>query len=323
MRIHRKTTHTLLIIGLLLSYSTVFMVLRVNGDLWDPYHTKEEKLDMWKTLCDAHGDLCSYEVIGKTYLDRDIWMFKFGNPNGGVVLWDGELHGNEDNGGEILYLMAKWLVESGDPKAQRILSGNLVLFVPMVNFDRSGRGNANFEVSSYGVNLNRNFENGWRALGPGSDDYSGEYAASEPETQTMRALFSKWKPMFYVNMHVGAGPSCSYYRKCDTVLSQQLITETQQECSDMGISFFRTGTMGSTGFAIGDASDLGVRSAWLIEAVGSDTAWRHTDEVYQDLIDDKEPKCRAMLIAMCTLCETDVPPSDFSLTIPSVGTIAY
>lgn len=56
-------------------------------------------MQLWNQCVEA-----DYETIGKTYLGNDIWMFKAGNPNGGHVLLDSEMHGNENKGSEILYL---------------------------------------------------------------------------------------------------------------------------------------------------------------------------------------------------------------------------
>ena len=91
------------------------------------FHSHQELVSMFKTLCDNYPSYASYDSIGKTYEGRDIWMFKFGTPNGGKVLWDGCLHGWEDMGSEIMYLFATWLLESSDPTAERILQRNYVL----------------------------------------------------------------------------------------------------------------------------------------------------------------------------------------------------
>ena len=67
--------------------------------------------------------------------------------------------------------------------------------------------------------------------------------------------------------------------------------------------------MGSSGFAIGDATDLGVQSAWLIETVGIDTAWRHLPEHYDELVNVYYPKCRSLFIAMCDSCASTNSPT--------------
>jgi len=72
----------------------------------------------------------------------------------------------------------------------------------------------------------------------------------------------------------------------------------------MGISPYRNPIFSSQGFSIGDAINLGVKSAWLIETVGSATAWRHLPEHYEELVDTYLPKCLAIFIAMAETCST-------------------
>jgi len=64
--------------------------------------------------------------------------------------------------------------------------------------------------------------------------------------------------------------------------------------------------MGAQGVAIGDAVKFGVQSAWLIEAVGLNTAWRHLPEHYDELVNVYFPKCLTLFIAMCNLIGSDV-----------------
>jgi hypothetical protein len=277
-------------------------------DIWEPFHTKEEKINMWIDLWNAHPNTM-YSSVGKTYNGKDIWLFTAGNVSGQRVLWDGELHGNEDKGSEILYLLAEWLLESNKPQATKILEENSIMFIPVVN-DMDARGNGNTETSRYGVDLNRNFATGWTQSDPNSDLYSGAYAASEPETQVLRGVFSTYKPVFYVNMHCGGGPYAAYYNGGNQTLANQVITRTKTVAQDMGISPYQTRSFGSDGFAIGDAVALGVQSAWLIEAVGSSTAWQHLPEHYNELVNIYFPKCLSILIAMCELTSSaTMPPS--------------
>jgi len=49
------------------------------------------------------------------------------------------------------------------------MTRNYVIFVPVLNYDRDARGNANFNISEYGVDLNRNFGGGWQRITPESD----------------------------------------------------------------------------------------------------------------------------------------------------------
>jgi hypothetical protein len=269
----------------------------ISCNVSDPYNGKDELIGMFKVLCDAYPEYTSYESVGKTYEGRDIWMFKIGNPDGGRVLWDGQLHGNEGIGSEIIYLMIEWLLESGDPRAKRFLERNYVLFIPVINMDSYNRGNGNFENCRWGVDLNRNFKTGWRDIAcDESQNYAGPYPASEPETQVLRNVFQTYRPQFYVNTHCGAGPFLSYYRQGDVTLALEVIDRINEVSSEMGITPYRVVGMGSTGFAIGDAASFGI-SSWLFEIVGSETC------PHEDLVDIYYPKCLAVFVAMCEICE--------------------
>jgi hypothetical protein len=267
-----------------------------QGDMWDPFHTKEQKFAMWKNLWDTYVN-ATYTSIGKTANGKDIWLFTAGNPDGKEILWDGELHGNEDKGSEILYLIAQWLLESNDPIAKQILENTYIMFIPMIN-DMDARGNGNTDTSPYGVDLNRNFATGWTRSNPNSDLYSGEYATSEPETQALRNVFSSYKPLFYVNLHCGAGPYAAQYSGGNLTLGNQVVQKARTVAMDLGVTPYPTRAFGSNGFAIGDAVALGVQSSWLIETVGSTTAWRHLPEDYYELETTYFPKCLAIFIAM-------------------------
>lgn len=279
----------------LLIFIVVYKPEPVYCDVYDPWHTKDWFINNFKSLCNSHPTKASYQSVGESCLGNDIWIFKFGNPSGGVVLWDGQLHGNEDYGSEILWLMAQWLF-SGDSEAQNILQRNYVLMIPTVNIDTYGRYNA------HGVNLNRNFETGWSA----SAEYPGPYACSEPETQVLRSVFQIYEPDFYVNLHQGASSSRFwYYSESDRTVADQVLSRAGQIASDFGVTLYRSGPIGSTGFAIGDAYSLVGASSWLAEV---DVSWKHTDEEWQRLVNSMYPRCLAMFMAMCEICAADSPP---------------
>jgi len=269
--------------------------LDASKSIYDPYYTKAQKLEMWKTLFDRPD--CRSEIIGYTFLDNPIYAFACGNPAGGRILWDAEIHGSEENGGMILYLLAEWLVTSNSSTARSILRSSYVMFVPIVNYDSTNRCNSDYSIGRYGVDLNRNFLNGWRRGNPDSDTYPGPYPCSEPETKALRALFQRFKPTFYVNLHVGSGPVIFYYRESNSSIVDQVFSQMENTALNMNLTPYRTIPIGSEGYAIGDAYDLGVPFTCMIEAVGRNEAWIYTDEVYGKLVTIYEPRCRALLIA--------------------------
>jgi hypothetical protein len=295
----------------LVAFFLIFALLsltlpRVQSGVFDPFHSKDEKAAMWKELWSSHSNT-EYFSVGKYYDRSEMLMFVAGNQTGGRVLWDAEMHGNEDKGGEILFLLAQWLLESNDSAARSILEQNYVMFLPMVN-NQVVRGNNDTAISSFGVDLNRNFEVGWQKSNPADDTYSGPNPLSEPETRVMRSIFAAYQPTFYVNLHCGAGPYAAFYKGGDVVLSENVKNRTAQICAEEGIAPYHTNSFGSNGYAIGDAAQLGVQSTWLIETVGEATAWRRLPENYDELVNTYYPKCRAIFVAMCELAApTDQP----------------
>lgn len=72
----------------------------------------------------------------------------------------------------------------------------VVYVIPLLNPDGRGRTNYNY------VNLNRNFPtNNWRFIAYDSDEnFSGDYAESEPETATLARFFADVRPSLVMNL---------------------------------------------------------------------------------------------------------------------------
>ncbi len=129
-------------------------------------------------------------VIGTSYLGRPIVAVQVQDSPHRPVIAIGSIHGDESMGLEVV----ERLRNSPD------IPNDLNLWViPTVNPDglaASVRGNAR------GVDLNRNFAtDDWRAVGRGSEKYSGEYAASEVETKAVQQFFLEQQPLLVVWWH--------------------------------------------------------------------------------------------------------------------------
>jgi len=224
------------------------------------YRSKEEYIEVFDELTRQYSQVTS-EVIGYSVQGRAIKMYRIGDPRGGKVLYDGQIHGCSCTASEMLYLYAKWLLQSGDAAAQRILNRNCTLIIPVFNIDSYGRKN------TAGVDLNRNFEYNWQNSGspdPTSDYYHGPSALSEPESQAVKAVFEREKPFFYLNFHTFGGPwigsftaTAEQRNYCTTVASlwESLMRK-------MGIEIFYPYTEHSlgNGYAVSDAAVLGINS---------------------------------------------------------------
>jgi protein MpaA len=121
-------------------------------------------------------------VFGTSVLGVPLKVIRRGDPTGARVLVVGAIHGNEAAGTAIIDELLRVSVPDGIE----------LWLVPTLNPDGQSagqRGNAN------GVDLNRNFPEGWAPLGVNGDwQYGGPAAASEPETQAMVELGARIVP---------------------------------------------------------------------------------------------------------------------------------
>ncbi len=250
-----------------------------NGsrNIGDIYHSKNESIELWKELVAAHPDVSSYEVVGKSIQGRNIYLFKFGNPNGGKFMFDGQLHGAEDCGTETGYKFVKWVLESNSSEAVRIRNNNYLLAIPIINADTTSRQNMrrvndNGTLVPYGVDLNRNFAQGWGVSWSGSSNpldpysYSGSEAASEPETKAVTYAMQKYKPEVYLNVHCGGQQKLRYTSSLSetTTRIMQGIEEISSRTKVSTMSLYNPSYMGSSGLVISEAAAQGA-SSWIFE----------------------------------------------------------
>lgn len=191
------------------------------------YMTYAQMTQRLQALAQQHPQLVRLEDVGDTVskqqgsANHDIWAVHVGANRNATTnyLMIGGVHARELAPVEVLMKLMNLLVNGygKDPRITQILDNSNVVFMPMVNVD--GRvmveeGDAWQRKNAAGVDLNRNFDNHWNFEGlnvpsswlrgvkdPGSQIYSGPRAASEPETQTVQAMFHRLKPVLAVDMH--------------------------------------------------------------------------------------------------------------------------
>ena len=260
------------------------------------YEEKTSLISKFKTLVNNHPSQSSYVSVGRSHNGQSIWLFRFGNPSGKRILWDGQLHGAEDLGSQVEYYMAKWLLESGNSRATIIMKTCYVLLLPVANPDSYGRGNRNTYSGSApnGVDINRNFRTNWSSCSSSSRtsvNYRGPYAASEKETQVLRSVFSTYRPRFYVNTHEWGGPYFAYYKGDDSSIVTALKSRISKLSSEMGVTPYSVASLSGYGQAVADAHTFGATS-WLLELNGSGTP------SYSSIFGVYFKKCLPILIAM-------------------------
>jgi murein peptide amidase A len=132
--------------------------------------------------------------IGHSVDGRAIRPVVLGDPAAAHrVLVVGCIHGNEPAGMAI----TRRLIAAGAP------AGTEIVVVPSVNPDGCARGTRG---NAHGVDLNRNFPSNWAAIGhPGSFQYSGPHALSEPESRYSVALIERLQPQITIWFHQPQG----------------------------------------------------------------------------------------------------------------------
>ena len=253
----RKTFPLLLVVLI----STVHFVPIINAC---PYRDYDTFMAAFLTLAKDYPNLVTYETVGETVENRDIIIFKIGNPEGCRVLIDGTMHGSESMGGELLYFYAEWLLTSDDPLAESILARAYTLLIPALNVDEYN----NVRKNANGVDLNRNFATNWEYAGstnPDSENYRGPAPLSEPESQTTINVFQTYSPHFYVNLHMWAGPYYAGSHYGNRTYYSLLVDKIDSLSRERGVTPYPYyGEFGGAGMAISDAARAGVTS-FLIE----------------------------------------------------------
>lgn len=290
------------------------------------YHPKDTLIQMFKTLCDSHPNLATYVSIGKSFQGRDIWLFRIGNPNGGRVGFDGSLHGWEDLGSECEFLYAQWLLESGEAEALRVLNNNWTLIIPIINMDSTERCNADTVNCNIGVDLNRNWKEGWTARtcanSQSAQNYPGVTFQTEPEVLAVLSYFNTYKPKSHLNIHHGGGPWLGYYNLENATLAKSIdarirqLTPAQPPDTPAEIRSivcpYELRTTGAGGTMYGDCHNAGVM-AWILEACGdvpstdSGAAYMHRYPTINAIQTLFFPGLRAIFLAMSEAFEVVKP----------------
>ncbi len=184
------------------------------------YHTYQELTDELHSLQENYSSLMTLTSIGKTYEGRDLWMVKLSDDveqaeDEPGVLFMAAHHGNERPGVEICLFFIRYMLENylnnSLPEVQNAMNTTQIYLIPMVNPDgvmadsrkncapNHGPFGKSPTVTSYGVNLNRNYDDPWFLaylfpmryylpiiLPDSSFNYRGPYPFSENETKAVK-----------------------------------------------------------------------------------------------------------------------------------------
>jgi hypothetical protein len=282
------------------------------------YTPKDVMIEQLKDLADANSG--TYEVIGKTLLGKDIYLFQFGNPDGGKFMFDGQVHGPEDCGTETGYKFIQWVLLNDSVESNKIKNGVDLLFIPIINGDtvrrQNMRRNYTLENGSVilvpsGVDLNRNFPYRWGSSGSGSPtntyEYRGLYGGSEPETQAVIYAQEKYRPQVYMNVHCGMQVLYHYSSKA---LDMKILNDAKAMALSEGTNLSKYYTFSgiSAGGYVASEAYFYNASAWLFEI----STWGQLPETLEQYHAKWYPKAfpvyysMADAIANATVVETVV-----------------
>jgi carboxypeptidase T len=236
---HPKYIRSLIVLVILcvLPCSTVLVSQPVYSAVLEAYHyhTYQEMTDELHALQANHSAIMSLTSLGKTYEGRDIWMVKLSDhveqeENEPGVLFMGVHHGNEKPGYEVCLFFIKYMVEhydnSSTPEVREAFNTTQIYLIPMVNPDgvevntrkncapNHGSFGYSKSITSYGVNLNRNYDDPWYLayvfpfayslpfiLSDSSFNYRGPYPFSENETKAVKAFAESHNISISISYH--------------------------------------------------------------------------------------------------------------------------
>jgi len=307
------------------------IIYDTSNSQWLPWIRKEDVVPDMISIANTYGG--TYESIGKNMMGWDIALFKFGNPNGGRIMIDSYLHGNEFYGYQVLRSVLLWMLNSNDADAVRIRQNNYILVIPVVNY-RWARTNYNVPTwmttqdpngspndgadGLCGVNLNRNFSPSWSSSlsNSNSDSYSGTSPDSELESQALINAWNTYQPRIYWNLHQGAGPSTmctaiTNQAQTDANTARNLLPSIQNNLGiSNGWSFSVRSGYGS-GYSKDGAASGGI-AGFLTEL---DPSWQATSTIRTNLESGEiYNQVKAMFISFCRATEASNPTPTPTLT---------
>jgi len=176
------------------------------GDFYDQFPTYDQIVQKCRDLNAAYPTLTKFDYLGSSLEGRPMpYLVITGNTSAIPSKWNfyiqGGLHAREWASPVTTLFIAEALLVNytrGEQNTTYLMNRVVHHIVPITNpdgynwswtNDRNWRKNRRYNNPSYGVDLNRNFDDHWGGTGssgvPSSDTYRGPSIASEPETQAI------------------------------------------------------------------------------------------------------------------------------------------
>lgn len=250
----------------------------VNRGPDQEYQNPEEVEAYVKDYHARYPDITKLISIGKSLEGRDIWALKISD-NADInelreptVLFNSMHHAREIMTPEVGLDIIEYLLENydSDNKVRDWVDNNQIWVMPMFNVDGNNKmwNDDSFWRKNvrggYGVDLNRNYPEGWNKCNgssgsQSSQTYRGPQPASEPETQAMMQFISDIRPVFDI----------SYHSYSELVIFPYGCDGERTQTQDI---------VEAVGHKLGDLLDYKAGTAWelLYNADGGDIDWMYS-----------------------------------------------
>jgi hypothetical protein len=137
------------------------------------------------------------KIFGYSVKGNPIDGYEIGNGRDAILLI-GAIHGNEVGSAYLL----RRLVSEIKSDTKIVSKNKKIIIIPVVNPDGY---NIQQKFNGNGVNLNLNFDTpGWKNYGP-QGTYAGPKPFSEPESQAIKQVVEKYKPIMMISYHTAGG----------------------------------------------------------------------------------------------------------------------
>lgn len=173
------------------------------------------------TLLDKQSDQVSFSTFGKSARGRDIPLLildrdGFSTPEAIrragriILLLQACIHPGESEGKDAGLLLLRNFVHPNDGKENRIpdpelLNNVSVIFIPIFNID----GHERFGPYNR-INQNGPRETGWRTTATNLNLNRDFLKADSPEMRAWLAMFNRWMPDFFMDIHTTDGADYQY-----------------------------------------------------------------------------------------------------------------
>ena len=134
-----------------------------------------------------------WKVIGKSVEGQPIYYHEYGAGDSAILVI-GCTHGDEQEGGQVVIRLAELVsLQRADTIKRKIV------FVPILNPDGVARRK---RTNAHDVDINRNFPTkNWSPVAADGRYSPGPSPSSEPETQLVLELLSRYNPRLIISIH--------------------------------------------------------------------------------------------------------------------------